>query len=138
MADNFSHDQDDDSLTEQKLVNTSPVSRQAIFKQARVRVSAYLDIVGINGERNGVELNRSQVYIGRDPECEVHIPTTTISRQHVRIFCRGEEYHVEDLDSTNGTYINGVKIKRCVLRNNDQITVGDITITFLEERTRER
>ena len=138
MADNFSHDQDDDSLTEQKLVNTSPVSRQAIFKQARVRVSAYLDIVGINGERNGVELNRSQVYIGRDPECEVHIPTTTISRQHVRIFCRGEEYHVEDLDSTNGTYINGVKVKRCVLRNNDQITVGDITITFLEERTRER
>ena len=138
MADNFSNDQDDDSLTEQKLVNTSPVSRQAIFKQARVRVSAYLDIVGINGERNGVELNRSQVYIGRDPECEVHIPTTTISRQHVRIFCRGEEYHVEDLDSTNGTYINGVKIKRCVLRNNDQITVGDITITFLEERTRER
>ena len=138
MADNFSHDQDDDSLTEQKLVNTSPVSRQAIFKQARVRVSAYLDIVGINGERNGVELNRSQVYIGRDPECEVHIPTTTISRKHVRIFCRGEEYHVEDLDSTNGTYINGVKIKRCILRNNDQITVGDITITFLEERTRER
>ncbi len=138
MADNFSNDQDDDSLTEQKLVNTSPVSRQAIFKQARVRVSAYLDIVGINGERNGVELNRSQVYIGRDPECEVHIPTTTISRQHVRIFCRGEEYHVEDLDSTNGTYINGVKVKRCVLRNNDQITVGDITITFLEERTRER
>ena len=138
MADNFSHDQDDDSLPEQKLVNTSPVSRQAIFKQARVRVSAYLDIVGINGERNGVELNRSQVYIGRDPECEVHIPTTTISRQHVRIFCRGEEYHVEDLDSTNGTYINGVKIKRCILRNNDQITVGDITITFLEERTRER
>ena len=138
MADNFSHDQDDDSLPEQKLVNTSPVSRQAIFKQARVRVSAYLDIVGINGERNGVELNRSQVYIGRDPECEVHIPTTTISRQHVRIFCRGEEYHVEDLDSTNGTYINGVKVKRCVLRNNDQITVGDITITFLEERTRER
>ena len=138
MADNFSHDQDDDSLQEQKLVNTSPVSRQAIFKQARVRVSAYLDIVGINGERNGVELNRSQVYIGRDPECEVHIPTTTISRQHVRIFCRGEEYHVEDLDSTNGTYINGVKIKRCILRNNDQITVGDITITFLEERTRER
>lgn len=138
MADNFSNDQDDDSQTEQKLVNTSPVSRQAIFKQARVRVSAYLDIVGINGERNGVELNRSQVYIGRDPECEVHIPTTTISRQHVRIFCRGEEYHVEDLDSTNGTYINGVKIKRCVLRNNDQITVGDITITFLEERTRER
>jgi pSer/pThr/pTyr-binding forkhead associated (FHA) protein len=138
MADNFSHDQDDDSLTEQKLVNTSPVSRQAIFKQARVRVSAYLDIVGINGERNGVELNRSQVYIGRDPECEVHIPTTTISRQHVRIFCRGEEYNVEDLDSTNGTYINGVKIKRCILRNNDQITVGDITITFLEERTRER
>ena len=34
--------------------------------------------------------------------------------------------------------INGVKIKRCILRNNDQITVGDITITFLEERTREQ
>ncbi|MDP7395486.1 MAG: FHA domain-containing protein [Lentisphaeria bacterium] len=138
MTDNFSHDQDDDSLAEKNLVNTSPVSRKAIFKQAKVRVSAYLDIVGIDGERNGVELDRSQVYIGRDPECEVHIPTTTISRQHVRIFCRGEEYHVEDLDSTNGTYINGVKIKRCILRNNDQITVGDITITFLEERTREK
>ena len=116
MADNFSHDKGDDSPTEQNLVNTCPVSRKAIFKQARVRVSAYLDIVGIDGERNGVELDRSQVYIGRDPECEVHIPTTTISRQHVRIFCRGEEYHVEDLDSTNGTYINGVKIKRSIGR----------------------
>lgn len=138
MADNFTQGEDKDLLAEQNLINTSPVSRSAIFKQAKVRTSAFLDIVGLDGQRVGVELTQEQVHIGRDPECKVHIPTTTISRRHLRIFNRGEEYHVEDLDSTNGTYVNGVKVKRCTLRNNDQITVGDITITFLEERTREQ
>ena len=75
---------------------------------------------------------------GKSSSVDVTIDNTYVSRRHFQVRCQDDVFFISDLDSTNGTYINGVKIKRCILRNNDQITVGDITITFLEERTREQ
>jgi pSer/pThr/pTyr-binding forkhead associated (FHA) protein len=58
-----------------------------------------------------------------------------ISRRHAQITFRNEEYHLEDLGSTNGTYVNGIKIVKCILRNNDQIDIGGVKMLFTEEKS---
>ena len=55
-----------------------------------------------------------------------------VSRKHALITFRRNEYWLEDLDITNGTYINGIKIAKCVLRNNDQIDIGGVKMYFNE------
>jgi pSer/pThr/pTyr-binding forkhead associated (FHA) protein len=45
--------------------------------------------------------------IGRDSQCEIRLLDHTISRRHARMIFQNEEFILEDLDSTNGTYVNG-------------------------------
>ncbi len=45
-----------------------------------------------------------------------------------------EEYIVEDMDSTNGTFVNNVRVKSCTLRHNDQIRIGEALILFTQQR----
>src|SRR3989304_5914687 len=56
-------------------------------------------------------LDKDSVILGRDDVCDIVIPERQISRQHVRIFCKDRQYHIEDLDSRNGTWLNGQRIE---------------------------
>ncbi len=64
------------------------------------------------------------IQVGRAPEASISIPEPTLSRQHVQIELIGNEVWIEDLDSSNGTCINGVKVKRGRLRPGDNVTLG--------------
>jgi pSer/pThr/pTyr-binding forkhead associated (FHA) protein len=123
---------------EQNLTHTMRLSRKAVLDPIRVEQRAYLEISWGGQENIGVELARDDVRIGRHPACDIPIPLSNVSREHARVLHRGDEYAVEDLNSTNGTFVNGVRVVRCVLRNNDQIQLGDAKILFFEEKTRQR
>ena len=56
-------------------------------------------------------LSKDDVILGRDEECDLPLPIRQISRQHIRIYRQGELYFVEDLDSKNGTWVNGLQLK---------------------------
>ena len=58
---------------------------------------------------------RGQLCIGRDQECDIHIPDQRISRQHAKISATHRGVLVEDLSSSNGTFINGQKIDQPTL-----------------------
>ena len=77
------------------------------------------------GAIQGMELGSEEITIGRSPEATIQLPLKNISRIHARVYRMDEEYLVEDLDSTNGTYLNNVRIVRSVLRDNDQIEIGE-------------
>ena len=68
---------------------------------------------------------RSELLLGRDPDCDIVIPMRQVSRHHARIF-RGENgTMVEDLDSKNGTYINGHHVEEVIrLEEGDEIQVS--------------
>ena len=68
---------------------------------------------------------RSELLLGRDPDCDIVIPMRQVSRHHARIF-RGENgTMVEDLGSKNGTYINGHHVEEVVrLEEGDEIQVS--------------
>ncbi|HEX3998705.1 MAG TPA: SpoIIE family protein phosphatase [Pirellulales bacterium] len=87
----------------------------------------------LNGQRSGetYELVSPQVQLGRDSFCDVVIPTRSVSRQHARIVCEADGFYIEDLNSLNGTYINGRRIsRRTRLADRDQIRLFDVLLEF--------
>jgi len=68
---------------------------------------------------------RSELLLGRDPDCDIVIPMRQVSRHHARIFQGGKGTMVEDLNSKNGTYVNGLHIEDIVrLEEGDEIQVS--------------
>ncbi len=84
------------------------------------------------GERKGVriEIDRDEVTIGRSPASLVHLDNPSVSGRHCVIRREGRRFTLTDLDSTNGTRLNGVRVRQHSLSAKDIITVGDIDLEF--------
>jgi pSer/pThr/pTyr-binding forkhead associated (FHA) protein len=71
----------------------------------------------------------ASVTIGRAPECELRIDDTYASQQHARVFGKGGSWYVEDLGSTNGTYVNEQRLAApAMLTAGDRIRVGTTVV----------
>ena len=79
-------------------------------------------------------LDRDSVVLGRHPECDMVLEIGAVSRQHARIVRIGDDYHLEDLDSRNGTFLNGELTQgRQMLAENDRVRICDIEFVFHPE-----
>ena len=77
--------------------------------------------------------------IGRAVECDVVIVDKSVSREHVCLCHEGRRWFVEDLNSTNGTYLNGERVvAKRDLRDGDSLKVGDIAFIFHDPDTTTR
>ena len=65
--------------------------------------------------------------IGRDTGCDVVLADLAVSRRHARIRWKDEELVLEDLGSSGGTWVNGVRVERCCLRPGDLVRFGGKT-----------
>lgn len=70
------------------------------------------------------------VIIGRSPDCDVRIHDILMSREHCGIEQNDDGWIVVDLDSRNGTYVNGERIGRQILADADQISLGRCKVCF--------
>jgi len=70
--------------------------------------------------------------IGRGSQCDIQILTHFVSREHARIAVGPEGVLIEDLGSTNGVFVNSIRVERQELRHGDLITVGETQFRFLE------
>ncbi len=77
-----------------------------------------------------VVLGAEPVVIGRLPECAVVLSDPNVSRRHAQVTRQGTEIVVADLQSTNGTRVNGVPVRERVLHDGDEITVGTTSIRY--------
>jgi hypothetical protein len=73
---------------------------------------------------------RESMTIGRDAACELVVADPRVSRRHARLWVRGGAVEVEDLGSTNGTHINGVRVGRGALSVGDRLGIGDTTLVL--------
>ncbi|MDD5449294.1 MAG: ATP-binding protein [Candidatus Omnitrophica bacterium] len=91
------------------------------------------------GEKKGLvyRLDDKEVSLGRGPSNTIVLPDRRVSRFHARIIHQGEEYVLEDLESTNGTMINNSPVTRKTLNYGDEILIGAATIAFLSLSARE-
>lgn len=102
-------------------------------KKDRARGGAQLYLLDPPGRNGEVYAITEEVTVGRAPGCGVVLDDDTfVSQVHARLFQRGRETYVEDLGSTNGTLVNGVRISEVTrLHRGDQVqfgsTLGEIT-----------
>lgn len=88
-----------------------------------------VNLVGFTrkGSRKDIPLPGPTVIIGRIPESDIQIPVSDVSRRHCQISTNGAKVTLKDLGSSNGTYVNDVKVGETTLRPGDRLKVGPFT-----------
>src|SRR5262245_41337162 len=81
----------------------------------------------ISGKYQGGEYplgTQAEIVIGRASELDMVLVEDMVSRRHARIACTDTQILLEDLGSTNGTFVNGEKISRTTLKEGDRVLIG--------------
>ncbi len=86
----------------------------------------------VEGSASGqrMKIEGPSVVIGKEPSCDLCIPDAAISRRHCVIERKGDGYVVRDLDSTNGTYVDGTRVGEAWLRPGSRIGLGNSVLLF--------
>jgi hypothetical protein len=75
-------------------------------------------------------LNKPKMFIGRSEDNDITIPTQTVSGQHATITIERGSFYLTDLGSTNGTFVNGSRVSRTILKSGDMIKLGAANLKF--------
>ncbi len=75
-------------------------------------------------------LNKSSISIGRGPECDIQLRSSSVSRYHAVLRISHDAVILEDMDSTNGCYVNGRRVTRQLLKDGDTLQVGAVPLRF--------
>lgn len=96
----------------------------------RVDVPSGATVIVKSGFYEGLEvvIDRDWLVIGRGRGADMVIAEATISRAHAAIGFDAEGFYVQDLESTNGTIVNGSRVKRQLLKKDDEIQMGRLII----------
>ncbi len=81
-----------------------------------------------------VQLTKDRTTLGRRPYNDIVIDNLAVSGEHAVIQLSGNDVSLEDLNSTNGTYVNGKAVKKQMLANNDTIEIGKYKIKYVDEQ----
>jgi len=91
-------------------------------------------VLSLNGVVQGeYELNQERITVGRKPENEIPIDNLAVSGKHALIITILDDSFLEDLGSTNGTYVNGKLIKKHALKNGDVVAIGKHELKYINE-----
>lgn len=80
-----------------------------------------------------VQLTKDRTTLGRRPYNDIVIDNLAVSGEHAAVQMIGNEVYLEDLNSTNGTYVNGKAVKKQLLQNGDSVEVGKYKIKFVND-----
>jgi len=92
-------------------------------------------IVAVNGSKKGATfpLTSEEITIGRESANAVSLNHASVSRRHCLIRRENDDFKIFDLDSYNGTFVNGIPVKEQVLAHADKLRIGSIELLFLTE-----
>jgi len=91
-------------------------------------------VLSLNGAVQGeFQLNKERMTIGRKPDNDVQIDNLAVSGKHALVITILDDSFLEDLGSTNGTYVNGKLIKKHALRDGDVIGIGKHELKYVNE-----
>ncbi len=97
------------------------------------KVTPRARVIIISGDQAGAAYPlKDTVTLGRADSNTIVLKDAKTSRQHAQIQQHGNQYILVDLNSSNGTYVNGQRIEEHVLQNNDEIQIGDYILQFQE------
>ena len=104
--------------------------RELLF-QSESMAARKIPWISFSSEDETVDSNqiftKPELWIGRDPACDVQLLDETVSGQHARLWYRNKQWWIEDLLSTNGTMLNDEKVgPPIILINEDEIRIGKV------------
>ena len=76
-------------------------------------------------------VTKPRTVLGRGTESDVQLQDSEVSRRHAMLEIRGDEAMVVDLGSTNGTYVDGVRIQKASIFSNQEFSLGTTTLMFI-------
>ena len=90
-------------------------------------------VIRAGGGRAGESfpLEGDRLTVGRRPDSDIFLDDVTVSRDHAMLVRRGNDYHLDDLGSLNGTYVNRSRIESHRLADGDELQIGKYKLTFL-------
>lgn len=132
-------------INQEKVTATTPLREEDHLRLGDVEVQvtrgapsqkpqrpAYL--VFLDAPRRGrvVTADQSSSILGRGRDCTVSIEDSTVSRRHARLepLPQGDGWLLEDLESANGTTVDGANIQQCILKGGETIQLGDVRLLF--------
>lgn len=97
-------------------------------------------VVIVKGHPAGMEylISSESTVLGRDKSADIVLKDPQVSRRHAAIEYHDGAYLLRDLESTNGTRMNGSLIQESNLRHGDKFSVGDTTLQFVLEEAKPR
>jgi two-component system, cell cycle response regulator len=109
------------------------ITKVQVVKQSSSGGEACLVLIYPPGPDMGrrFALTRNEIVLGRGSDCDIQVDRDSVSRRHARVFRAGEQWLVEDLGSTNGTYVNDVPVTKSALRDSDFVKIGAAIFKFL-------
>lgn len=102
------------------------------FNEARTHANvAFRLIVLSNFEQRILDLGEQPIVIGRGKKADLRLADNLVSREHAKILCSGHGYKIQDLDSHNGTIVNGVTVAEKELQHWDIVSLGRTRLIFV-------
>ncbi len=96
----------------------------------RGRTLRTMATVTIDDVNHDVILKGSSMVVGRVSSCDICLTDSNVSREHAQFVAVQEGWAIQDLGSTNGTFVNGKQVKKALLNNGDSIRIGLTTLLF--------
>jgi hypothetical protein len=106
---------------------TAPESVQEMLATTPLPGTVSAELVGSRGT---YPLTTIRTLIGRGPDADIPVDNRNASRRHASIFYSGAEFRIRDEGSRHGTLLNGSFVVDEVIRDGDELTVGDIVMRF--------
>jgi hypothetical protein len=113
--------------TDPAASSQTQVIQAAPAAQARARL-----LLAAGGARQEIPLDSTLLTIGRGLNNDIILEDSRVSRHHAQIRYRSKRFWINDLGSTNGTFVNGEAVEERALRNGDVISLGGLELTFQE------
>jgi hypothetical protein len=99
--------------------------RRGIEWVRAMRIAPRAGLLGANGL-----LASGQITLGRSSSCQLVFDDDTVSRRHAALVLKHGAWHVVDLGSSNGTYVNGRRVIEAEVRPGDELTLGGARLTL--------
>ena len=112
--------------------HTMVLDREALLHDRPRAPRAFIEVVS---ERRRIPLGVDPVAIGRDGENDLVLDDRRVSRRHAEIRLRLGRYTLYDLQSTNGTYVNGRRVAEIVLSDGDRVQIGGSELVVQQPET---
>lgn len=112
----------DVGMRDTRILHLSRVGEELHYDSLQVRVQSP------GGEGKCFPLHSGTNTLGKAPSCDIRLKDDFVSEVHAKLICEEEKISIYDLQSTNGTYVNGLRVKEAELDENSLIQIGQSEI----------